>query len=82
ISVAAVLAFRGIEQVFIEHPGTVENFKRNRDAILAAQGWPPDSAMARGYERRLMQAEATGWFGLSNVYASFAAASSVATQLA
>lgn len=78
VAFIAVLAVRGFEQVVIEHPGIVENFKRNRDAILAAQGWTPDSSMARGYERRLMQAEATGWFGLSNVYASFAAASSVA----
>ncbi|MGH7131799.1 MAG: O-antigen ligase family protein [Phycisphaerales bacterium] len=77
ISFIAVLAIRGIEQIFIEHPGIIENFKRNKESILAANGWTPDSAMARGYERRLIQAEATGWFGLSNVYASFAAASTV-----
>jgi tetratricopeptide (TPR) repeat protein len=73
----AVLAVKGAQQVFLEHAGTVRQFNENREAFLAAQGWTTDSAMARAYERRLVQNEASGWFGLANVYASFAAAGSV-----
>lgn len=68
-----MLAVKGAVQVFLEHPLTVDEFERSRETILAARGWPPDSAMARGFERRLRQPEATGWFGLANVYATFAA---------
>jgi hypothetical protein len=78
ISLVSVLAAKGALQVFLEHRQTVEEFQRNREAFLAAQGWSPDSAAARAFERRLDQAEATGWFGMANVYASFAAASLVA----
>ncbi len=72
-----VLAAKGLVQNYIDHPETVAMYRQNRDAILAANGWSPDSAMARAYERRLLNAEATGWFGLSNVYASFMAAAAV-----
>lgn len=68
-----LLALKGAAQVLIEHPATVADFQRSKERIFAASGWTPDSAMARAYERRLMQNEATGWFGLSNVYASFTA---------
>lgn len=68
-----LLALKGAAQVLIEHPATVADFQRSKDRIFAASGWTPESAMARAYERRLVQNEATGWFGLSNVYASFAA---------
>jgi tetratricopeptide (TPR) repeat protein len=78
VGVVAMLVVKGAQQVFIEHPETVRNFQENREAILGAHGWSPDSPMARGFERRLEQAEATGWFGLANVYASVAAASFVA----
>ncbi|HYD01890.1 MAG TPA: hypothetical protein VEB22_11750, partial [Phycisphaerales bacterium] len=40
-----LLAAKGLYQVVIEHPATVEEFKRNRDAILFRNGWSPDSAM-------------------------------------
>lgn len=33
--------------------------------------------MARAYERRVMQAEATGWLGISNILATFGAAGTV-----
>jgi hypothetical protein len=78
LGLVALLAIRGVEQVFIDHPATLADFKRNRDAIFAAQGWSPDSPMAKAYERRLSQPEATGWFGLANVYATLAAAGTVA----
>ncbi|MEZ6243495.1 MAG: O-antigen ligase family protein [Phycisphaerales bacterium] len=72
-----MLAAKGALQVFIEHPMTVHDYELRREEMLAARGWTPGSAMAQAYERRLYQAEATGWFGLSNVLATFAAASAV-----
>ncbi|HEV7786844.1 MAG TPA: O-antigen ligase family protein, partial [Thermoanaerobaculia bacterium] len=68
-----VLALKGAHQMLIEHPETVADFKHNSEQIFAAQGWTPESSMAKGYQRRLMQNEATGWFGLSNVFASYGA---------
>lgn len=65
------LVMKGGLQIFIEHPQMVQNFKANREAIFAANGWLSDSAAARGYERRIMQAEASGFTGFSNVTASF-----------
>lgn len=75
--VLAVLVLKGVVQVLVEHPRTVESFRRDRLTIFAANGWTPESPQALGYERRLMQNEPTGWFGLSNVFASFVAAGAV-----
>jgi O-antigen ligase len=73
-----MLATRGVQQVFVEHPRTIAEWNANRDTFLAAQGWTPGSTMARSFERRLTQSDASGWFGLSNVYATLAAAGLVA----
>lgn len=74
IGVIGLLAAKGTVQVLWEHPQMLRDFRLNRESILASQGWTLDSPMAKSYERRLSQADATGWFGLSNVYSSFAAA--------
>lgn len=71
---AMPLAVQSLVQVFVEHPATVASYRANPQAFLDAQGWTPGSAMAKNYERRLMQPEATGWFGMANVHATFAAA--------
>ncbi|MFZ2873154.1 MAG: O-antigen ligase family protein [Phycisphaerales bacterium] len=68
------LFLRGLAQVYIEHPMLLETYRADRAAILGSHGWTEDSPMARAYERRLLQSEATGWFGMANVYASVAAA--------
>jgi hypothetical protein len=78
IGIVMMLAAKGALQVFIEHPLTVERYRMDRESFLISQGWGPDSIAARNFERRLNQPEATGWFGMSNVYASFAAAGFVA----
>ncbi len=69
----AVLAAKGVVQVYIEHPGTVAAFKANRAAVLASHGWSDGSPMARAFEHRLLQPEAGAWFGLSNITAALAA---------
>ncbi len=72
-----MLAAKGLMQVYVEHPMTVHDYEQRRGETLAARGWRPGSAMAQAYERRLYQADASGWFGLSNVLATFAAAAAV-----
>ena len=74
LTLAVMLAAKGALQVFVEHKATVADYYARRDSILAARGWMPDSAEERGFVRRLMQPEASGWFGLANVYATVAAA--------
>ncbi|CAN5771205.1 hypothetical protein BH11PLA1_BH11PLA1_04560 [soil metagenome] len=71
---AALLVCKGIVQVFIEHPALLKSLRDSSDVFFRAQGWEADSPMARAYLRRAEQAEASGWFGLSNVYSSLCAA--------
>lgn len=68
-----LLVSKGAYQVFIEHPRTIQSFRESRETFLASQGWTPGSTMARAFERRLNQAEASGWFGLANVFATVCA---------
>lgn len=68
------MAWHGVLQVWMEHPAMVEEFRAHRSEILAARGWAEGSSQALTYERRLMQPEATAWFGLSNVASSALAA--------
>lgn len=70
IALIGPLIARGVLQVTIEHDQLVEDFRRNRLEFFAARGWEPESNNAKLYERRLMQVEATGWFGLANIYGS------------
>lgn len=79
IGFVAMLAVRGAQQIFVEHPRTLADWTSQKDVFLAAQGWTPGSSMARSFERRLVQPEASAWFGLSNVYGTFAAAGFVAS---
>jgi len=72
------LVAKGLLQVLVEHPQTVAMFRANTDAILNANGWTRGSPIALAYERRLIQPEATGWFGLANVFATLAAGAAVA----
>ena len=76
---AVPIVWRGAMQVLFEHPATVEAYMANRAEHLAARGWTEGSPQALTYERRLMQAEATGWFGLSNVASSVLGAAAIVT---
>ena len=69
-----LLLVMGAYEVWVIHPQTLVNYEQTRDSFLAARGWSPGSFEALAYERRLWQAEPLAWFGLTNVYASFAAA--------
>lgn len=74
----AFFALKAGVQVFVENPQTIEMFKANREAMLAAQGWTPDSFAAKAFERRLYDAPGTGWLGLSNVLSTAGACVTVA----
>nr|HRJ49739.1 O-antigen ligase family protein [Phycisphaerales bacterium] len=68
--VVVLVAIKGALQYSVEHGQTVRAYMDSREQILAANGWLPDSPSALAYERRLFQREPTGWFGLSNIFAS------------
>lgn len=77
----AFFALKAGVQVYIENPQTIEMFKANREAMLAAQGWTADSFAAKAFERRLYDAPGTGWLGLSNVLATAGACAAVAAVM-
>ncbi|MBX9737331.1 MAG: O-antigen ligase family protein [Phycisphaerales bacterium] len=70
----ALIVCKGTLQILVEQPSMIASFKQNSALFFQSQGWEPGSTMARAYERRVMQTEAIGWFGLSNVSASVCAA--------
>lgn len=72
---ALMLVSVGFYEVYISHPITIRAYDLNRDSFLAARGWTQDSFEAMSYERRLRNPEPIAWFGLTNVFASFAAGS-------
>lgn len=80
LAVAALLAMlipmalQSIIFVLIEHPATVQMFQQNEKEFLDSHGWAEGSAQHLLYVRRLMFNDATGAFGLSNVYGSILAA--------
>lgn len=78
LAALAMLAAKGVLQVYVEHPETLRRFRVDRESFLAAQGWAPGSSSALAFERRLSQAEASGWIGLANPYATLMAAGVVA----
>lgn len=73
-ALTASFALRAGLQVLVDHPQTVRMFKETRATFLASQGWTEGSPMALAYERRLLQAEGSAWFGMANVLATTGAA--------
>ncbi len=53
---------------FIQHPQTVRSYEQNRHEFLRHRGWTPGSVEQRQFETRLYQREASGRFGLANVF--------------
>lgn len=74
VGLLAAFFARALVQYFIEQPAAYEAFKATKSAFLAAQGWPEGSPNALAYERRVSQQEASAWFGMANVLASYGAA--------
>ncbi|MFO0858306.1 MAG: O-antigen ligase family protein [Phycisphaerales bacterium] len=74
IGIVLLVLAKGFSQIIFEHPQMLKAFRANKESIIAAQGWDMNSSMARAYTRRLEQPEATGWFGLANIFATLCAA--------
>lgn len=77
LGVVGMLAARGAYQVMVEQPRQVASFEADPARFLERQGIEPGSAHARMLERKLRKPDATGWFGLANVYASIVGACAV-----
>ena len=71
---ALLLTVVGAYEVFVTHAETLRAYEQSRESFLAARGWTPGSFEAMSYERRLNNPEPIAWFGLTNVFASFMAA--------
>lgn len=78
VGIIVMLAAKSALQILVEHAATLRQYRMDPEAFLRSQGWTAGSSAARTFERRLRQPEATGWFGLANVLATFAAGSLVA----
>ena len=78
LAAAVPMAVRGGLQRWQEHPATVEHYRAHRAEILAGHGWAEGSPQALTFERRLLQPEATAWFGMSNVAAGVLGAAALA----
>lgn len=73
LGLAGLLLARALVQTFIEHSAMVADFQSRKGEFFAQRGWSPDSPMARAYERRALQNDASAWFALSNVLGSISA---------
>jgi hypothetical protein len=73
-----LIAGKCLVQVFVELPATLATFEATKQEVFASRGWSPDSPQARAFEHRLRQPDATAWFGLSNVVATFGAFATIA----
>ncbi len=78
VGFAIMLTLVGIYEVYVSHPQTLALYEQGRDSFLSARGWSEGSFEAMSYERRLRNPEPVAWFGLTNVFASFVAASAAA----
>ncbi len=70
IALTLPLTTQGVMQVTYYHAQSVRDYEQNREEKLRQRGWAPGSTEQRKFEERLYQNEATGNFGLSNVFGS------------
>ncbi|MCC5829965.1 MAG: O-antigen ligase family protein [Phycisphaeraceae bacterium] len=59
--------------VWIDHPRMLETFRADEAGFLKARGWSEGSPEHTKFLRRLMFSDATGPFGLSNVFGTWLA---------
>jgi len=73
MAMAVPLVTKAVYQVTVEHPMLVMEYEQTGEMVAQAHGWEVGSVQEKLYTRRLEQNEATGWFGLSNVFGSLLA---------
>ena len=74
IAMLVPLSLKAAWFVFGEHAETVKMFMADKERFLAQHGWTPDSPNAQIFIRRMLDPEAAGAYGLSNVFGSIVAA--------
>ncbi|MCE9590280.1 MAG: hypothetical protein K8S99_07130 [Planctomycetes bacterium] len=79
IAGGACLAIDAVRTVTIEHPEVVRQFLATERDTVHSFGWEMDSPQHLSYRRRVLSAEVTGAFGLSNVFGSIVAAAAAAS---
>ena len=57
-----------------EFAATIAEYEQNEARILADRGWAPESSAALIFERRVRQAQPSGWFVTTNVFATLVVA--------
>lgn len=62
------LALYAFVQFFIQHPRDIAFYESQKPTFLEQRGWEPGSIQQTKWETRLYQREASGRFGLSNVF--------------
>lgn len=80
VALLAPLALDAGYDYFVQHERTVGDYLAHREQALGRQGIEPGTVAQRKFEARLMQREATGPFGLSNVFASVIAGLTLAAS--
>jgi O-antigen ligase/tetratricopeptide (TPR) repeat protein len=71
VSLAVTLGILGCLQYFVFYPAMQAELRANPDAVLLANGIPPDSASAEAFLNRALSKEPLGTFTLTNSLASF-----------
>lgn len=74
LGVVFVLLGHGVAYTAVEHAATLQEYKQDPQLFLMARGMEVGSVAALEFERRLSNPEPLGWFGLTNVFATFCAA--------
>jgi len=71
VATGVTVAYRCLEQFFYDMPVMMEDFARNPNAILAAQGIEPGSYEASCFAGRIASGDIGGFFTISNTVAAF-----------
>ena len=71
VATGVTVAYRCLEQYVYDMPAMMEDFARNPNAVLAAQGIEPGSYEAASFAGRVASGDIGGFFIISNTVAAF-----------
>ncbi len=74
VGICVLLAAKTMMYVLVEFPSGQLFLEQHKWELFQSKGWAPESSQAQAYMRRASQMEATGAYGLSNVFGSLMAA--------
>ncbi|MFA9476839.1 O-antigen ligase family protein [Phycisphaerales bacterium AB-hyl4] len=73
VAIVVPMGLQAVWYVMVDHPATVASYLAGEAALLESRGWEEGSPQHELYRRRLMDWQAVGAFGLSNVFGSVVA---------